>query len=75
MNSEDKHIGDKKSLDYYIPTFTNISNWQIDNQYNTGGSRSKKIVTDLESGDIYFYKASKIDKYGEIRYPLEFGLK
>jgi len=72
LKKEEIHTIDNKSLDYYIPTFTNISDWQIDNQYNTGGSRSKKIVTDLASGDIYFYKASKVDKKGEIRYPLEF---
>lgn len=56
----------------HIPKFTDISNWEIDYQYNTKGSRSKEIVSHPESGDLYFYKASKVDKFRKIRYSFEF---
>lgn len=56
----------------HIPSFTDISNWQLQIHLNTGGSRSKKIATHPETNDEYFYKGSKQLPNGEIRYPTEF---
>jgi hypothetical protein len=54
-------------------TFTNISNWQKNIFYSTGGTRSKKIVIHPGSNDEYFFKGSKINKKnGETLYPTEF---
>lgn len=53
-------------------TFTDISNWQKNIHYSTGGSRSKYIALNPETNDEYFFKGSKETKEGEIRYPTEF---
>jgi hypothetical protein len=53
-------------------TFTDISNWQKNIHYSTGGSRSKYIALNPETNVEYFFKGSKETKEGEIRYPTEF---
>lgn len=53
-------------------TFTDISEWQKNIQYNTGGSRSKYIAIHPENNDAYFFKGSKETMDGEIRYVTEF---
>ncbi len=53
-------------------TFTDISNWQKNTFYNTGGTRSKYVAMHPESNDAYFFKGSKETPEGEIRYPMEF---
>jgi hypothetical protein len=52
-------------------TFTDISDWQKNIHYSTGGSRSKYIALNPETNDEYFFKGCK-DKNGEIKYPTEF---
>jgi hypothetical protein len=56
----------------YIPTYTDISDWNLQEHLNTGGSRSKKIAINSQTEEEYFFKGSKITKEGEIRYPMEF---
>lgn len=54
-------------------TFTDISSWQKNIFYSTGGTRSKKIVIHPDTNDEYFFKGSKINKKnGETLYPTEF---
>lgn len=54
-------------------TFTDISDWQKNIYYSTGGTRSKKIVIHPISNDEYFFKGSKINKTNEeTLYPTEF---
>ena len=43
-------------------TFTDISSWQKNIFYSTGGTRSKKIVIHPDTNDEYFFKGSKINK-------------
>jgi len=53
--------------------FTEITNWQKNIFYSTGGTRSKKIVIHPVTNDEYFFKGSKINKKnGETLYPTEF---
>ncbi len=54
----------------YIPSFTDISDWNKD-YTSTGGTRAKKIYSNHLDKD-YFFKGSKIDKNGGIKYPTEF---
>lgn len=56
----------------YIPTYTDISDWNIKVFLTTSGTRSKKIVEHTETGNEYFFKGSKELDTGEIRYPQEF---
>ncbi|MBK8807844.1 MAG: hypothetical protein IPO21_14820 [Bacteroidales bacterium] len=56
----------------YIPTYTDISEWNLQEHLNTGGSRSKKIAINPKTDEEYFFKGSKITKDGGIRYPMEF---
>lgn len=53
-------------------TFTDISEWQRNFHYSTGGTRSKMIVIKPDTYDEYFFKGSKETPNGEIRYPTEF---
>ncbi|WP_281238475.1 hypothetical protein [Flavobacterium praedii] len=54
-------------------TFTDISDWQKNIYYSTGGTRSKKIVIHPFTNDEYFFKGSKINKINEeTLYPTEF---
>jgi hypothetical protein len=54
-------------------TFTDISSWQKNIYYSTGGTRSKKIVIHPITNDEYFFKGSKVNKKnGETLYPTEF---
>lgn len=56
-----------------IADFTEISDWQKNIFYSTGGTRSKKIVIHPISNEEYFFKGSKINKKnGETLYPTEF---
>jgi hypothetical protein len=54
------------------PTFTDITNWNLNVHQSTGGTRSKRIATEPISGEQYFFKGSKELDTGEIRYPTEF---
>ncbi len=53
-------------------TFTDISDWQKNYHYSTGGTRSKYIAVEPETNTDYFFKGSKETPEGEIRYPTEF---
>ncbi len=53
-------------------TFTEISNWQKNVHYSTGGTRSKYIALNPDNNEEYFFKGSKETLDGEIRYPTEF---
>lgn len=59
-------------MEKFIPTFTDITNWNIIVYQNTTGSRSKKIVVNPETDQEHFFKGSKELITGEIRYPTEF---
>ncbi len=60
-------------MDKLIPTFTDISKWNINVYTNTGGTRSKQIAVHPETDKEYFFKGSKVIKdTNEIRYPTEF---
>lgn len=52
-------------------SFTDISDWQKNIHFNTGGTRSKYIALHPDTHDEYFFKGSK-EVDGEIRYPTEF---
>ena len=55
-----------------VVTYTEITNWQKNVHYSTGGTRSKYIALNLENNEEYFFKGSKETPKGEIRYPTEF---
>jgi hypothetical protein len=59
-------------MDTYNPTYTDVTEWNTIVYQNTTGSRSKKIITNPENDDEYFFKGSKELPDGEIRYPTEF---
>lgn len=59
-------------MNQFIPTFTDISDWDLRVFQNTTGSRSKKIAIHPETNVEYFFKGSKELETGEIRYPTEF---
>jgi hypothetical protein len=59
-------------MDAYTPTYTDVTDWNHIVYQNTTGSRSKKIITNPENDDEYFFKGSKELPDGEIRYPTEF---
>ncbi|MBL4561241.1 MAG: hypothetical protein JKX79_09685 [Labilibaculum sp.] len=56
----------------YKASYTDITNWDINKYIGTGGTRSKEIVMHPDTEKQYFFKASKIDKYDQIKYPTEF---
>lgn len=58
-------------MDEYIPTFTDITDWDIPVYQSTGGTRSKNIAIHPVTNDQYFFKGSKETDTGEIRYPQE----
>ncbi len=49
-----------------MPDFINISHWNLQQWYNTGGTRAKKYLHNPEDNKAYYFKKS-IDKY-----PFEF---
>ncbi len=55
-----------------IPTFTDISEWEILIYKSTGGSRTKNVSVNPDNRNQYFFKGSKETKSGEVRYPFEF---
>lgn len=59
-------------MDQYIPTFTDISNWNKKPYSSTGGTRAKNIYIDLDSDQEYFFKGSKKLNDGSFKYPYEF---
>jgi hypothetical protein len=59
-------------MNNFIPTYTDISAWELQIYQNTTGSRSKKIAIHPETNREYFFKGSKELETGEIRYPTEF---
>ena len=59
-------------MEKYIPTFTDISNWNKKPYSSTGGTRAKNIYIDLEKDQEYFFKGSKKLKDGSFKYPEEF---
>jgi hypothetical protein len=63
---------ESKDLRKLIPSYTDISVWDIITYANTGGSRAKRIAVNPENNQEYFVKGSKVTKSGEIRYPMEF---
>lgn len=58
--------------DRLIPTYTDISSWDVSVYQNTGGTRSKQIAIHPNSNKDYFFKGSKVTEFGEIKYPMEF---
>lgn len=59
-------------MEEYIPSFTDITDWDILIYQSTGGTRSKNIAIHPKTNDQYFFKGSKEIANGEIRYPQEF---
>ncbi|MBL7836231.1 MAG: hypothetical protein JNM67_01830 [Bacteroidetes bacterium] len=60
-------------MNQFIPTYTDISDWEKIEYTSTGGTRSKKIVIQPSNQKEFFFKGSKvIQETGEIRYPNEF---
>lgn len=60
-------------IEAYFPSFTDISQWNVNAYTNTGGTRSKQIAVHPETYKDYFFKGSKvIAETNEIRYPTEF---
>ncbi|MUP46550.1 hypothetical protein E0K83_12455 [Gramella sp. BOM4] len=59
-------------MEHYIPSFTDISNWNKKPYSSTGGTRAKKIYIDLQNDQEYFFKGSKKLKNGTFKYPNEF---
>lgn len=59
-------------MNNYEATFTEITSWQKNIHYSTGGTRSKYIALHPENNEEYFFKGSKETPNGEIRYPTEF---
>ena len=58
-------------MNFTDATFTNITAWQRNVHYSTGGTRSKYITLDPSTNEEYFFKCSKVSKTDEIRYPTE----
>lgn len=59
-------------MNIFEASFTEISNWQKNIHYSTGGTRSKYIALNPDKNEEYFFKGSKETEDGEIRYPTEF---
>lgn len=59
-------------MNNFEATYTEITNWQKNIHYSTGGTRSKYIAIHPETNYEYFFKGSKETENGEIRYPTEF---
>lgn len=59
-------------MENYIPTFTDITDWEKLPFINTGGTRSKKIYIHPENETDYFFKGSKKLLDNTFRYPMEF---
>ena len=47
-------------MDELIPTYTNISDWEVSVYQNTGGTRSKQIALHPISNREYFFKDKNI---------------
>lgn len=59
-------------MQQYIPTYTDISNWNKIPYSSTGGTRAKNIYIDLENDQEYFFKGSKKLNDGTFKYKNEF---
>jgi hypothetical protein len=60
-------------MNNFEATYTEITFWQKNVHYSTGGTRSKYIALHPdENNEEYFFKGSKETPDGEIRYPTEF---
>lgn len=60
-------------MNKFEATFTEITDWQKNIHYSTGGTRSKYIALHPnENNEEYFFKGSKETPDGVIRYPTEF---
>ncbi|MBE7693284.1 hypothetical protein [Tenacibaculum finnmarkense] len=60
-----------ENIEKYKPTFTDITNWNKKPYSSTGGTRSKKIYTNLNEEE-YFFKGSKKLNDDTFKYPTEF---
>ena len=56
----------------FTATYTEITDWQKNVHYSTGGTRSKYIALDPNLNEEFFFKGSKVTSNGIIRYPTEF---
>lgn len=59
-------------MNNFQATYTEITYWQKNVHYSTGGTRSKYIALNPDTNEEYFFKGSKETPNGEIRYPTEF---
>ncbi|PZO30080.1 MAG: hypothetical protein DCF13_04535 [Flavobacteriaceae bacterium] len=59
-------------MNKFEATYTEITDWQKNVHYSTGGTRSKYIALNPDTNEEYFFKGSKETPLGEIRYPTEF---
>lgn len=59
-------------MEELIPTFTDISDWEIVVYQSTGGSRSKNISNNPTDNCQYFFKGFAETPSGDIKYPMEF---
>lgn len=60
-------------MEKFIPTYTDISEWDVRVYQSTGGTRSKKIAIHPIDNTEYFFKGSKVVlDTNEIKYPTEF---
>lgn len=59
-------------MEKYIPTFTDITDWEKLIFLSTGGTRSKNIYLNPAEDIRYFFKGSKKLKDNTFRYPMEF---
>jgi len=59
-------------MEDYKATYTDISTWDVNRYVGTGGTRSKEIAIHPDTEKQYFFKASKIDKFDNVKYPTEF---
>ncbi len=67
-----KKKGDEMDLDKLIPTYTDLSDWNIQVYQNTTGSRIKRIAINIKTGEEYFLKGSKVLGDGSAKFPSEF---
>lgn len=59
-------------MEELIPTFVDISDWEILVYQNTLGSRSKNISINPTDKNQYFFKGFAETPTGDIKYPMEF---
>ncbi|MCB9261678.1 MAG: hypothetical protein H6607_04820 [Flavobacteriales bacterium] len=59
-------------IDKYKPIFVDISDWDFISYQNTGGTRNKSFVINSHNQKEFFFKGSKINNDGTVKYPTEF---